>query len=297
MNAQFASFVDPARQYNDLWRVLVTILAFLVLYAVFTFFFFMGLSFVLGAEDQANIIDGSFDTPVSMLVLLASFAFWVLALLIPLRLFHKRGLSSLLGAGPKRLAIAFGIGVLVYGILLFVIGILQNDAPELASNIEPSVWVYYLIPGLILLLIQVSAEELLFRGYLQQQIAARFNSVPLALILPSILFGLGHFSMKNGIEQALMLVCITALLGLILAEVTRRTGNLGAAIGIHFLNNLSGMFFVSYQDFAGGLALYKAVDYIESPELLAQALQFQLIIFAVLTAGYFAFRWVRSRNS
>ena len=292
----FETYIAPAKHKPELWRIFATCISFFALYALFTFGFFAGLSAVFTDADQIGLLTGTFNTPNSMLALLASFIGWIGALLIPLWLLHKRGLVSLLGARASKLAVMFVIGFAGYAVFLFLLSVAQSEMPRLDPNLDRAIWLRYLLPGLLLLLIQVSAEELLFRGYLQQQIAVRFNSVALALILPSLLFGAGHFNLDNGLTQGLMLVAITTLLGLMLAEITRRTGNLGAAIGIHFLNNMTGMFFVSFQDFAGGLALYQATDYIENPDLFTKDLIFQLYVFASLTAAYFAFRFFKSRK-
>ena len=111
------------------------------------------------------------------------------------------------------------------------------------------------------------------------------------MVIPSLIFGAAHFSAENGVKQGIMLVVATGLLGFILAEVTYRTGNLGAAIGIHFLNNLLGMFVVSYQQFAGGLALYRAENYYQDPSLFERDLQFQIGVLAIGLALYYLYRW------
>ena len=145
-------------------------------------------------------------------------------------------------------------------------------------------------------MIQVSAEELLFRGYLQQQIAARFKAVWPAILIPSVLFGAGHFSTTLGVEMGVMLVVMTTLLGIIMAEITYQTGSIAAAIGMHFINNIGGIFFVSFQEFASGLSLYVAPDFFDDPELMVANLQGQMVIFLCVIGLYYALRFYLSRS-
>ena len=48
----------------------------------------------------------------------------------------------------------------------------------------------------------------------------------------------------------------TAAFGLVAADLTERTGSLGAAMGFHFANNLLALFIVSIKGTLTGLALY-----------------------------------------
>ncbi len=297
MNANFEKFISPAIERQEIWRVIVVGAIWMALYLLLSSLYFLA-AFGLGYLENLDALrEGEFNTPPLMIFLLSSFLFWILALLIPMWFFHRRGLISLLGGLSRRFFVHMGLGAAGFFIFVFLLGQLDRQEITLQENIDPTLWQIYLLPGLFLLLIQVSAEELLFRGYLQQQIAARFRLAWLAIIVPSLLFGMGHFTMKLGLETGIMLVAMTTLLGLILAEVTYRTGSLGAAIGIHFANNLGGMFIVSFQDFASGLALYRAAEYYENPELLPEALRSQLIIFVSLIALYYLFQLYRSKRA
>ena len=84
---------------------------------------------------------------------------------------------------------------------------------------------------------QIFAEELVFRGYLLQQLRARFRSIWLWAILPSFIFGVLHFDPYTYGINAVFYVTHTTVAGIVLAIVTLRTGNIGAAAGLHFGNN------------------------------------------------------------
>ena len=78
----------------------------------------------------------------------------------------------------------------------------------------------------------------MFRGYLMQGLAARFRSWPLWWLLPALLFGLLHWSPAEFGPNAGWRRCRPRSIGLILADVTARTGDLSLAMGLHFANNV-----------------------------------------------------------
>lgn len=117
-------------------------------------------------------------------------------------------------------------------------------------------WLLFLAPAMLALLIQVSAEELVFRGYLQSQLAARFGNPVIWMGLPSILFALLHFGNAGTGGHAWLIVIWAAAFGLVTADLTARSGTLGPAIALHFLNNFVAiLLFAPAADF-NGLALY-----------------------------------------
>ena len=66
-------------------------------------------------------------------------------------------------------------------------------SPEVARLRPTGEWLIGLIPALALILMQVAAEEVAFRGYLLQQLRARFRSPLVWAVLPALVFGALHF--------------------------------------------------------------------------------------------------------
>jgi uncharacterized protein len=84
-----------------------------------------------------------------------------------------------------------------------------------------------------LVLVQASAEELFFRGWLQPVLAARWGPW-IGLITTSLVFGAGHAVV--GASTGLALVNIT-LAGLLFGLLALRTGGLAAPAAAHWLWN------------------------------------------------------------
>ena len=98
-------------------------------------------------------------------------------------------------------------------------------------------WLLILPFALVGTFVQTSAEEVYFRGFLQSTLAARFRSPLVWAVLPSVAFGLSHvFNAETGAEQ-IQIVFYTGVFGFFAADLTARTGTLGAAMGFHFAHN------------------------------------------------------------
>jgi membrane protease YdiL (CAAX protease family) len=222
--AAFEAFVAPARARPALWRLaLGSLLAGLVWLAA------------------AALLLGTAGGPRSLLLLyLASFAALLAATALAARLLHGRGFATLLGPGGFRPR-HFAAGIVV---VLALFAASSIPSMTVASPIRQSgllAWAAWLPLVLPLLLVQTAAEEVAFRGYLLQGLAVRFRSPLIWWLLPAGLFGLLHWNPVEFGDDAWLAALSAAVVGLVLAHVTVRTGNLSAAIGLHFANNAVAM--------------------------------------------------------
>lgn len=209
------------------------------------------------------------QTPFSMLVTLFSFGFLIIGISVALRLVHKRGLSSLLG--PR--SVFIGQSVRVLSVLLAIGAVLlvlppYNLGMELVDNLPFSRWLILLPFGLVAVFIQSASEEILFRGYIQQHLAARFSHPAIWMALPALLFAFGHYVPADAGDNALLLAIWSGLFGVLMADLTARAGSLGPAIILHTFNNVSALLFVSLPDNLNGLALYVTPVGMNDTELL-----------------------------
>lgn len=131
--------------------------------------------------------------------------------------------------------------------------------PNVGRSVPPATVLRWLPVMLPLLLVQIAAEELIFRGYLLQQLAARSRSPWVWMVAPSVLFGALHYSPAEFGPMALWPALWAMGFGCLAADLTARTGNLGAALALHFTNNLSSMILVGLYGQLDGLALYTIV--------------------------------------
>ncbi|WP_214476461.1 type II CAAX endopeptidase family protein [Mesorhizobium sp. dw_380] len=212
------------------------------------------------AAASASGMEGFLASPIGILSALASFAGIWIGLWVAMRWVHGEPLSALLGASRRvsrsdflKGLVAVLITSLVSEILLYLL------APGIArGTISLSSWLLFAIPIAALTLLQTSSEEVLFRGYLLRGLANRFRSPFIWALLPGLLFTSLHWSASSSAAiNACVLVSIAAF-ALLLTLLVYATGNLGAALGAHFGNNLTGFLIISHQESYNSFALLNA---------------------------------------
>ncbi|WP_055083803.1 CPBP family intramembrane glutamic endopeptidase [Jannaschia donghaensis] len=251
---QFDRFVAPARGKPQLWRGALGV-ALIALGYVAGFGLVIAALVVALGQDEATAYLATFETggtPTLVVMFLAMFAVPLLAVIAAAKWLHQRSGRSLFGPHVLRdFVIACVIAALIYGILGLALPVPFVPVP----NVPPSLFLSFLPVALVAIAIQTGAEELAFRGYLQQQLAARFRTPLVWMLVPSVAFGLLHVDPSAGWGQAWTALPPT-LFGLIAADLTRITGSIGMAWGLHFLNNCSAILLISLKGNLSGLALY-----------------------------------------
>ncbi|QHQ36870.1 CPBP family intramembrane glutamic endopeptidase [Algicella marina] len=226
--------------------VVLTILAFVALGVVYMIFDPARL-----AQFQAGVIDR-----LSLLVLLAAFAGVHLGVLVAGLVLHGKPYRAFWGQLPAFRPRAFALGTCLILLTLSVLILPAIFISPPVPQVPLPTWLSFLPFVLIVLLVQTSAEELLFRGYLQPLLASRFNSRLVWLLLPAFLFGALHWKPDPYGPNAAIVVIAATLMGLIAGDVTARTGNISAAFGLHFGNNCVGLLFLATPGDLSAFGLY-----------------------------------------
>ncbi|MEM9343015.1 MAG: CPBP family intramembrane glutamic endopeptidase [Pseudomonadota bacterium] len=213
---------------------------------------------VIGSWAILPDYDMTTDSTWVTVALLSTFAFMLFGTFFVVRRLQGRPPATLFGPLPAALRDAFACGRLLAVFLLIVNVVLPFDIwTQSEFGMQPIAWVLLLPITLGFLLMQVTAEEVVFRGYLLQGLAARFQSPFAWMVVPSVLFGLGHLWSADSPAAAAQYVIWTTAFGLACADLTGRTGNLGAAIMLHFMTNLFSVALISPVGPIGGLALFQ----------------------------------------
>jgi uncharacterized protein len=279
----FHRYIAPARAYPQLWRLGLGIGMILVFHLLWLGALMMALRAIPGVGGVYGP-QGIGTTPGMMVLLLMSFAGLGLGTILAVRLVHRRGAGTLIGHAPTALR-HFVLGA---ALILVVNGAglaLGAGAIELEPNLSPAVWLAFLPLALVALLIQTGAEEAVFRGYLQQQLAARFSSALVWMLLPSIAFGFLHFEPGTTGDNALLVVAVTGIFGLMAADLTARSGTLGLAWGLHFANNIFAMMIIAPQGDLSGLALYRTPFGQDDTEMMPALLAADVVLLALIWGG------------
>ncbi|MBL1438293.1 MAG: CPBP family intramembrane metalloprotease [Rhodobacteraceae bacterium] len=212
-------------------------------------------SFQIGAGYMIIFEMALGSTPRAVLIALSLIAFILPGLWLVLKFLHHRSLLSLIAPTGKvhwKHYIRAAVFVLVFS-LITSLPVLYNA--EFTQQLSLAEWLPWLAPALLLLFLQTTTEELLFRGYLMQQLAARFHSRWVWWVLPAVIFGAIHYSPLHG-DNSWLVVGATILTGLILGDITARFGDLSIAMGLHFANNLTVIFLLGVPGQISGLSLF-----------------------------------------
>lgn len=258
--AAFDTFVAPARAgRRALWRLVLGVVLCAAIYVATSAALLTAFA-ALGESDSAMDRIGGLarpETPAVTLILFLTFVGMALGPMAAVRLLHGRPMHSLIGPDLRRALADFGHAVLrvgaVYAAGLAVWALVFDSQP----NLSPGIWLLVLPLTLAGLLLQTGAEEVLFRGYLIQQLAARFRSPVAWALFPAAIFAVMHYDPSYGNANTTIVMLSAGLFGLIGVDLVRITGNLGAAWGFHFVNNTVAIALLATDGTITGLALRK----------------------------------------
>ena len=238
--------------------------------------------------------DGPFpaDTPLGTLLGFAIFGIVLVLFHALVWVVHKRGIETMLGPF-KQCWFHYRRTLILVGILALTIA----TAPPFLSDADIALrrpflsWLFFAALAVPIISIQAMTEEVIYRGYLMQQLAAYRPEKWIWIGIPSILFGSAHYFNGFGPSEGLFLAIWAACLGWACADLTVRTGDLGAAIGLHAVNNLYVVLHVGIEFWpTSGLALYlvhyvdpDAYDY-SLATMLAPASIFDMILALLVLA-------------
>jgi len=258
--ARLEDYTACVGPYCEPWRTALGVLLIAGIYAgggylLGIFFIYLAESVQIGSGYVLVFEMALGSTPRAVLISLFFIALILPGLWLVLKFLHHRSILSLIAPTGKvhwkhfRRAAVF---VVVFSLLTSIPVFYYNEYTQQLSFAE---WLPWIAPALILLFLQTTTEELVFRGYLMQQLAARFHNRWIWWVLPAVIFGAIHYSPLHG-ENSWLVVGATILTGLILGDITARFGDLSIAMGIHFANNLVVIFLLGVPGQISGLSLF-----------------------------------------
>ncbi len=276
----FDQFTAPARAKPQLWRLVLGCAICLFVYLGFMAILGFAMIPIVGRDAYFGWMAGLMApaTPGHVLFVLFSFAGMILGVSVAVSACHQRAPGTLLG--PAHRFVPDFLQTFVYLIPPYVVlGAWAFKNTGVTPNLALQHWLGLLPLAVPLVLLQVTAEELIFRGYLPQQLAARFKARWVWLLIPAVVFTLLHFDPRAGISAFAVLGVILTF-ALASTDLTMRRGNLGPSIAWHFLNNCFALLFIAVDGTISGLALYVTPYTIADASELARSsvIDFAMII-------------------
>lgn len=218
-------------------------------YLVFStlFFGFMGLNFLIIfllkdfdynqlmkdqiAQKGSNRV--LFENLVPFVIGLGGLLFWV-------KYVHNQRIRTLTTSRKKvdwkRVLFAFLLWGFITTLFIFIDYKVSPENYVLNFQLEP--FLYLLLIGVLLIPLQTSFEEYLFRGYLMQGIGIAVKNRWFPLIFTSLVFGLLHIANPEVEKLGYGILVYYIGTGLFLGIITLMDEGLELALGFHAANNL-----------------------------------------------------------
>ena len=252
--------IVSSNERPKLWRWIVgtfiILLGWLAIGAILTALlaglFDLDLAALAGTDKESLEIIRGYEPWQAASALLISF---LPLLLLPIglhRLLLKRPLRELFTRSGRSFGREVLIGAAVMALLLLVTGI-----PDFIINNSTYSWSFdsarflpYLLVALTLIPIQTTAEEVFYRGWIQQRLENGRRSIWVVSIVGGILFALPHLGNPEVSGNLLLPILGYGSTGFMLTWVTMRDQSMGLAVGAHGANNILAGLIVSSADSA-----------------------------------------------
>ncbi len=188
-----------------------------------------------------------FDPNVTLFFVLISFVFALATIYFVVRYLHEQTLLSVITSRVKidwsRVFFSFSIWsvFVILSTLLFY----YTSPTDYVLNFKPIPFFILVIIGCLLIPIQTSVEELVFRGYLMQGFANLSKNRWFPLLMTSVIFGSMHILNPEVSKIGYVIMVYYIGTGLLLGVITLMDEGMELALGFHAANNLVGALLVT----------------------------------------------------
>ncbi|WP_417250441.1 CPBP family intramembrane glutamic endopeptidase [Celeribacter sp.] len=263
IDPDYSAMLASARRHPEQWRIFAILAVGLFVMMLGTPLFFL----VVGsAASELNVVALGRNhiprlgvTPGGAFVVFSSFVVMIGATWLTAKRLNARGLRDITGPAARLRADFVTCGKWVVGITALTMLLPWDHAEmEFVAQYTSSQWLFWLPLALLGLMIQVTAEEMFFRGYLQTQITGATGSIALGILFSALVFGIGHLGARDGVGTAGMIfpVIWAVAFGLVAGDLTARSGSIGPAIALHLVHNATAMLIAPHEDLLSGFGLF-----------------------------------------
>ncbi|MEZ4827923.1 MAG: type II CAAX endopeptidase family protein [Bacteroidia bacterium] len=249
------SFILTAQRGNNRWPLYVAVIFLLIigniLVSIPVSFLLMWLGVSptdLQSMDSINPEDLGVHPALGLAILIFPFVISIPILWFGLKFIHQRPFLSLISPEDridwKRFGVAMGFWFLL---LVGFEAVTWITEPENYNwTFEPYKFFPSLIVVLLLIPLQTSLEELLFRGYLLQGFGLWFKRPWAAVLASSTLFGLLHIANPEISKFGYGILIYYIGFGIVMAVVTLMDERMEIALGVHAGNNIYGASVITF---------------------------------------------------
>jgi membrane protease YdiL (CAAX protease family) len=190
--------------------------------------------------DDVSYLMSLFDANTNLVFILLPFVGGLIFLLFAVKFLHKQSITNLTTSRKKidwkRIFFAFLFWGMVSSGMILLDYYLSPES--YIDNFEPNRFLVLAVIAILLLPIQTSCEEYLFRGYLMQGIGVIAKNKWMPLIITSLVFGLMHIANPEVEKLGYIVMVYYIGTGLFLGIITLMDEGMELALGFHAANNL-----------------------------------------------------------
>ncbi len=249
------NFIQQAYKGNKQWYLyiitLMVVISFWQIFGVIPLTLAAFLKTGNIAEFQEAAADGfasiGINSNLYLVLMLFTLIMGLIGLLLSVRFIHKRAIKTLVTSRESidwsRVFYAF---FLWFGISVSFLILSYFLAPEdLVWNFRPIPFLILVVISFLLIPLQTSFEELLFRGYLMQGLGVLTKNRWFPLLVTSVVFGLLHSANPEVAKLGYGVMVFYIGTGLLYGIATLMDEGTEIALGLHAANNIVAAIFVT----------------------------------------------------
>ena len=230
---------------NDWWRYFIGCCVVFIATQIGSIPFIIAIFSKVGVEgssqiDQFTMMTVLGDSNLTLFYFLIPFLFGLLGLFIVVKFIHKQTFLSLTTSRKKidfsKIVTSFLLACSI--VLLSTITSYLISPEDYLFNFELKPFLILAMISILLIPIQTSFEEYIFRGYLMQGIGAIVKNKWIPLLITSLLFGFLHYWNPEIDKLGNLSIIYYVLTGLFLGVITLMDKGMELAIGFHAGNNV-----------------------------------------------------------
>lgn len=196
--------------------------------------------------DEPTIMQ-TLDSNLTLFLLMVASAAAIGGLYVAVRFLHRQAFHTIVTSRAR-----FDWKRALFSFLLWaVFSVVSAMASYFASpenfvfNFKPVPFLILLVISVVMVPIQTSSEELVFRGYLMQGFGKLAGNRWIPLVLTSLIFGLLHIANPEVEKMGMIIMVYYIGTGFVLGIMTLMDEGLELSLGFHAANNLIGALLVT----------------------------------------------------
>lgn len=193
------------------------------------------------ALNQAEMLS-MLEPNLNLFLMLLSFAVGLGGLFLVVKFLHQQSIKHLTTSRPKidwkRFWFIFILWGIVSSSFVLIDYFFISEPGDYVLNFKPIPFIILCVIAIIMVPLQTSFEEYLFRGYLMQGIGVIVKNKWFPLVITSVVFGLLHIANPEVEKLGYVIMIYYVGTGLLLGIITLMDEGLELALGFHAANNL-----------------------------------------------------------